>query len=36
VDTAQAADVDYVDIGAYKDSDDSEPDEGAPPVPKIS
>ncbi|MGA2302306.1 MAG: GTPase ObgE [Candidatus Acidiferrum sp.] len=36
VDTAPGADVDYVDIGAYEDPDDSEPDEGGPPVGKIS
>ena len=36
VDTAPEAGVDYVDIGASEDPDDSEPDEGGPPIGKIS
>jgi acyl-CoA dehydrogenase len=36
LDTAPEADVDYVDTAAYEDSDDSEPDEGGPPLGKIS
>jgi len=36
VDTAPEAGVEYVDIGSYEDSDDSEPDEDGPPVSKNS
>jgi len=36
VDTAPGAGVEYVDVGPYEDTDDPEPDEGAPPIGKIS
>ena len=36
VDTAPEAGVDYVDVGTYEDPDDPEPDEGGPPITKIS
>ena len=36
MDTASEAGVEYVDVEAYEDPDDSEPDEAGPPVTKIS
>lgn len=36
IDTAPDAGAEYVDMGAYEDPDDSEPDEADPPVTKVS